>query len=133
MIRAPALARFGTIRATVGIGLHRTIRTTGYPAPALTETGTVPAGLTFTDNGNGTAVLTGTPAAGSCGRYWIAIAAANPSGNSRPADLDSLQAARRLLARRCQRLHWNAHRGRRTGSPPSQVGALGVVAASEAS
>jgi PKD repeat protein len=80
--RAPAIARLGTIRATVGARLHRVIHTRGYPTPVLTETGTLPTGLSFTDNQNGTAALTGTPAVGSCGRYWIAIAAANPWGTA---------------------------------------------------
>ena len=41
-----------------------TVTTTGYPAPTITETGALPAGLTFTDNGNGTATISGTPATG---------------------------------------------------------------------
>ena len=35
------------------------------PGAALCETGALPAGLSFTDNGNGTATIEGTPAAGS--------------------------------------------------------------------
>ena len=34
--------------------------TTGFPTPALSETGSLPAGVTFTDNGNGTGTLQGT-------------------------------------------------------------------------
>ena len=36
-----------------------------------------PAGVTFVDNGNGTATLSGTPAAGTGGVYSITITAAN--------------------------------------------------------
>ena len=50
---------------------------TGTPTPALTETGALPAGVTFTDNGDGTADLAGTPAAGSNGVYTLTIDAAN--------------------------------------------------------
>ena len=34
--------------------LDFTVTTSGYPAAALSESGTLPAGVTFTDNGNGT-------------------------------------------------------------------------------
>ena len=43
-----------------------TVTTTGFPtATTLTETGALPAGVTFVDNGDGTATLAGTPAAGT--------------------------------------------------------------------
>jgi PKD repeat protein len=80
--RAPALRKIQTIRATVGTALHLTIRATGYPPPALAESGSLPPGLTFTDNGNGTAIITGTPATGSRGRYRVAITATNASGTA---------------------------------------------------
>jgi hypothetical protein len=37
--------------------IHFTVTATGTPTPALTELGQVPAGITFTDNGNGTATI----------------------------------------------------------------------------
>jgi hypothetical protein len=51
--------------------------TTGFPTPVISESGTLPSGVTFTDNGNGTAVLSGTPAAGTAGSYPITITAVN--------------------------------------------------------
>ena len=54
-----------------------TVTTTGTPTPALTEHGRLPAGITFTDNGDGTADLAGTPAAGSNGVYSLTIDADN--------------------------------------------------------
>jgi beta-glucosidase len=45
--------------------------------PRLTEEGTLPAGLTFTDNGDGTATIAGTPAANAAGMYAITIVAHN--------------------------------------------------------
>jgi YVTN family beta-propeller protein len=80
--RAPAIHKIPTIRTRVGAALRRTVRATGYPAPALAESGPLPNGLTFTDNGNGTAIIAGTPAAGSRGRYPIAITATNASGTA---------------------------------------------------
>ncbi|HXA16533.1 MAG TPA: putative Ig domain-containing protein [Thermoanaerobaculia bacterium] len=44
---------------------------TGNPTPALTEDGVLPSGITFTDNGDGTGTLSGTPAAGTVGTYPI--------------------------------------------------------------
>ena len=43
---------------------HSPPRRPAFPTATLTETGTLPAGVAFTDNGDGTATLTGTPAAG---------------------------------------------------------------------
>jgi hypothetical protein len=47
----------------------------------LSETGTLPPGVTFTDNGDGTAALSGTPAAGSGGPYLLTITATNVVGS----------------------------------------------------
>jgi Putative Ig domain len=58
-----------------------TVTTTGVPAPALTETGALPAGITFTDNGNGTATLSGIAPAGTAGSYPVTITAANGVGS----------------------------------------------------
>jgi hypothetical protein len=42
--------------------------TAGYPTTTtLTRTRTLPSGVSFTDNGEGTATLAGTPAAGTEG------------------------------------------------------------------
>jgi len=47
------------------------------PDASLSETGTLPGGVTFTDNGGGTATLAGTPASGSAGSYPLTLAATN--------------------------------------------------------
>jgi len=81
--RAPAIRKIPTTRARVGVPLKLTVRATGYPSPALAESGPLPAGLKFTDNGNGTALIAGTPAAGSGGgRYPVTITATNVSGTA---------------------------------------------------
>jgi YVTN family beta-propeller protein len=80
---APAMRKIPTIRVRVGAATRLTVRATGYPAPALAESGPLPDGLSFTDNGNGTAVITGTPGADSCGgRYPVTITATNTSGTT---------------------------------------------------
>jgi len=79
--RAPDIRKIRTIKASVGAALSLTVRATGYPAPALAESGPLPGGLSFTDNGNGTAVIAGTPAAESGGgRYPVTITATNILG-----------------------------------------------------
>jgi VCBS repeat-containing protein len=60
-----------------------TVTTSGNPVPAITQTGTLPAGVTFTDNGDGTATLAGTPGAGSGGSYALTFTADN-GGATRP-------------------------------------------------
>jgi hypothetical protein len=52
----------------------------GTPMPTLSESGALPLGLTFVNNENGTATLSGTPAAGMGGTYPIAVNAQNGSG-----------------------------------------------------
>jgi hypothetical protein len=55
-----------------------TVTATGSPTPALTETGTLPNGVTFTNNGNGTATLAGTPTV--AGTFTLTLTAHNTSG-----------------------------------------------------
>jgi hypothetical protein len=56
-----------------------TITTTvGVPSPSLTASGSLPSGVTFADNGNGTATLAGTP--GAAGSFPLTITAHNGYG-----------------------------------------------------
>lgn len=73
---APATTFVGGTPATF------TVTTTGNPAPSLTEAGALPAGITFTDNHNGTAALGGTAATTVSGDYPITITASNGVGAS---------------------------------------------------
>ncbi len=56
-----------------------TITSSATSAP-LSETGTLPTGVTFTDNGNGTATVTGTPAMDAGGYYFIQVTSTPTSG-----------------------------------------------------
>src|SRR5207248_379912 len=58
-----------------------TIATIGFPVSSLTASGTLPSGVTFTDNGDGTATLSGTPATGSEGTYTFTITVSNGIGD----------------------------------------------------
>ena len=63
------------------------VTTSGFPLPTLTETGSLPAGVSFTDNGDGTATISGNPSPASNGTYDITITASSPSGPDVVADL----------------------------------------------
>lgn len=54
-----------------------TVTTTGFPTPTLAYSGTLPGGVTFIDNGDGTATLGGTPDAGAGGVYLLTLTASN--------------------------------------------------------
>jgi hypothetical protein len=82
-ITSPATATF----TTTFLGSYA-ITTTGYPAPTLTDTAsTLPSGLTFVDNGNGTGAISGTPATGTQGSYPVVLQATNASGSTATLDL----------------------------------------------
>ena len=66
----------------MGVSGTYNVTTTGYPAPTVTESGALPSGLTFTEAGNGTATIAGTPAAGTTGSYPVSLSAANASGST---------------------------------------------------
>jgi hypothetical protein len=79
---APTITSSSSATAIVGTPFSFTVDATGAPAPAITETGALPAGITSKDNGNGTATIAGTAAAGSGGSYPITLTAANSVGGA---------------------------------------------------
>src|SRR5208283_3374442 len=62
---------------TVGAAGTFSVTTTGSPTPSIAESGTLPNGITFVDNGNGTGRLSGTPSPGTGGVYNITFSAQN--------------------------------------------------------
>ncbi|HTT22831.1 MAG TPA: putative Ig domain-containing protein, partial [Candidatus Sulfotelmatobacter sp.] len=74
---APAITSGSSTTFVVGTMGSFTVMATGTPTPSLTETGALPSGVTFKDNGNGTATLGGTPTTGTAGSYAITITAQN--------------------------------------------------------
>jgi large repetitive protein len=65
---------------TVGIADSFTVTTAGLPVPTIALTGTLPTGVSYTDNGDGTATIEGTAAAGTVGTYPVALTATNGVG-----------------------------------------------------
>ena len=77
----PAITSAASAHFTVGSAGSFTVTATGYPLPTLRIVGgSLPADVTFIDNGNGTATLGGTPAPGALGAYTFGIAAKNTAG-----------------------------------------------------
>ena len=73
---APSITSGDTTSGTAGQAMTPfTVTTTGTPTPALTNTGALPNGVSFTDNTNGTATLAGTPT--ETGTFPLVITAAN--------------------------------------------------------
>jgi hypothetical protein len=75
--QSPSITSASSTSFVVGTAGSFTVTTTGNPAPAITESGKLPSGVTFTDNGNGTATISGTPKTGTKGTYPITITASN--------------------------------------------------------
>ena len=81
---APAFTSATTATVTAGTPFSFEVDTTGTPVPSITEAGTLPAGLTFVDNGNGTATIAGTAAVGTTGTFPIALGAKSYVGDGQP-------------------------------------------------
>src|SRR5208282_6251248 len=72
--QAPAITSTSSTTFTVGTTGFFVITETGFPAPKLTSTGSLPSGVTLdTDTG----VLGGSPATGTGGTYPLALTANN--------------------------------------------------------
>jgi large repetitive protein len=73
----PAVTSAAAANFQIGQTTTFTVTTDGDPTPAITAGGTLPAGFTFADNGDGTGNLTATPPAGTAGVYGIVFQATN--------------------------------------------------------
>ena len=74
---APAFTSANNVHLQAGSPANFTVTTSGFPPPAINKSGALPTGVTFTDNGNGTATIGGTPAGGSGGTYPLVFTANN--------------------------------------------------------
>lgn len=81
--QAPAITSANATTFTVGQAGSFTVTTTGFPPASIAQGGaTLPSGVTFVSNGDGTGTLSGTPAAGTGGVYAITFTATNTAGTS---------------------------------------------------
>ena len=79
--RAPTVANVPNETLNVGTAFSLGVSTLGYPYPAFSVTG-LPAGLSLTDNGDGTGTISGTPSVGSGGVYTVVVTATNGLGTN---------------------------------------------------
>jgi hypothetical protein len=76
--QAPTFTSTSAASFTVGTAESFTVTTSGFPTVStLTESGKLPGGVTFVNNQNGTATLSGTPNAGTAGTYHLTFTASN--------------------------------------------------------
>lgn len=74
---APSFTSGATTTVQAGTSLDFQISTDASPAASVTASGTLPAGVSFVQQGGGTAVLSGTPSLDSAGTYLLTLTAGN--------------------------------------------------------
>ena len=84
---SPEITSGSSATFTEGVDSSFTVDSSGTPTPSYSESGSLPSGLSFDDNGDGTATLSGTPADGSSGTYPIVVTATNGVGEPATQDL----------------------------------------------
>jgi len=76
----------GTITDTqdivVGTPVSIVVQTNGYPVSTITLTGALPPGLSYKDEGNGTALISGKPSAATHGAFDVTLKAKNSQGSA---------------------------------------------------
>ena len=77
----PSITSGGQAGFTLGQPGSFTVTTTGYPAAALQVNGVLPDGLSVTDNGDGTATISGTPRRLTGGPATVSVEATNAAGS----------------------------------------------------
>jgi len=76
----PTITSATSAKARVGSTFHLTVKATGTPIPVVTESGKLPKGLKWAENGNGTATLAGTPRVHQGGVYHLKFLATSSIG-----------------------------------------------------
>jgi hypothetical protein len=74
---APSITSVAAASFRVGEASAFTVTTTGLPTAVLSAIGALPSGVSFIDNGDGTASFSGTPEVGTDGSYPIQVDASN--------------------------------------------------------
>lgn len=80
VVSAPSLSAPATASGTIAAPLAVTLAGVGSPTPAIALSGALPAGVTLSAGGDGSATLAGTPAAASAGVYQLTVTATNGVG-----------------------------------------------------
>ncbi len=94
----PVFTSSASDSATDGTASSFIVNSTGTPTPALTETGALPSGVSFADNGDGTGTLSVASTASATGTYTFVITAANSLGSTKQTFKLCLQAPQGQLS-----------------------------------
>ena len=81
-MQAATITSTNTVAFTSSKAGSFSITTAGTPVSSLRESGSLPSGVTFTDNGDGTATLAGTPATGTEKSYSLTLTATSGVGQT---------------------------------------------------
>jgi len=81
----PLITSASSASFIVGTSNNFTISTAINSVPSIVISGNLPEGVVFSDNGNGTATISGTPTLGTNGTYPITISASNAAGAAQQA------------------------------------------------
>jgi hypothetical protein len=77
-----AITSSNTDSEEFGVPFTFTVTTDGYPIPTIKKTGSLPTGVKFVDNGDGTATISGTPKGSASGTYTLTLTAKNAGGTA---------------------------------------------------
>jgi hypothetical protein len=77
----PTFTSASSATFTIGVAGSFTVITTGDPTPSIVESGPLPNGLSFHNNGDGTGTLKGTPLVFNGGNFSISFTAQNGIGS----------------------------------------------------
>lgn len=80
---APTITSASDATTLAGSPFSFAVTTAGSPVRSITKTGTLPEGLHFTDNHNGTATIEGTPGGQTGGVYQLTITATFGDGSAK--------------------------------------------------
>jgi hypothetical protein len=84
---APAITSASSATGTEGSALSFKVKTTGFPAATVTESGNLPTGVQFAAKpSKGAATISGTPSSGTGGSYPITLTASNGIGSPSTQD-----------------------------------------------
>jgi hypothetical protein len=86
-LSAPVFSSKSTVDAKQGKVLNFTVKTKANPVASISESGTLPPGATFTDNGNGTATLSDPTPLAAAASYTLDLTASNVT-NGQPNTTD---------------------------------------------
>jgi hypothetical protein len=95
ILEAPAITSAATTSFQVGVAGSFTVTSSGYPTPTIDLGGTLPTGVAFLDNGDGTGTLSGTP--GASGNFPLTLTAINSVGSFVPQNFTLTVDTMRLI------------------------------------